>query len=134
MIIPKKYEYSKLIQSRYIPSSSSLSPETRFKFTNLLKGILENEKNVELYKKLLNANVFFNSIQAFNLIKPKYKDYFTLNDVLNFFKVNSCIVLEAEAELLLRRFDKNRDGRVSYQEVRITHKLVSSRNSFLNSY
>jgi Ca2+-binding EF-hand superfamily protein len=131
MILPQKYEYSKLIQRREISSTSSLSYDTRFKFSNLLKTIIENEKNVELFRKLLNANIFFNSIKAFNLIKPKYRDYITITDLQLFFRMNSVNVLGAEVELLFRRLDKNRDGVVSCQEVMNNLKLVPSRNPIL---
>jgi hypothetical protein len=133
MILPQKYEYSKLIQRRENTSISSLSYDTRFKFSNLLKTIIETEKNVELFRKLLNSNVFFNSIQSFNLIKPKYRDNITITDIQHFFRENSVIIPGAEVELLFRRLDKNRDGIVGCQEVMNSYKISSFKKSFLKA-
>lgn len=82
MVSPRKYEYMQLIQRR-IGSDLSMSYESKFNFIKLLRLILNREQRVDLSRKSLCNKHFFNTYEAYDLIKGKWKNYIIKDDVKN---------------------------------------------------
>lgn len=82
MVSPKKYEYLKLIQRR-LGSEFSMSYESKFNFIKLLRLILDTEQSVDLSRQFLSNKHFFNTYEAYDAIKGKFKNYIIKEDVIN---------------------------------------------------
>jgi len=115
MISPKKYEYSKLIQRR-LGSEGSMTFESKFSFVKLLRTILEIEQSVDLSRQFLTNKHQFNSYEAYDVIKGKYKNYIIKEDLRQFLYQNSSFCTTLELDLLFDRFDKDHDGRITFEE------------------
>ena len=80
MISPKKYEYLKIIQRR-VGSDTSISFESKFTFIKLLRLIIDTEQSIDLSRQFLSNKHFFNTYEAYDIIKGKYKSYIIKEDV-----------------------------------------------------
>jgi hypothetical protein len=82
MVVPKKYEYSKLIRSRLSHGCyRELSYESRKSLTILFRSIIDGECNSEQKRKILNSSPDFSSYENFELVKGKIKTCILKNDV-----------------------------------------------------
>ena len=82
MLSAKKYEYMKLVQRR-VSSEFSMCYESKFKFLNLLRLIIDTEQSVDLSRQFLSNKHFFNTYEAYDVLKGKYKNYIIKEDVKN---------------------------------------------------
>ena len=80
MVSPKKFEYLKMIQRR---SSSDLpiSFESKFVFIKLLRQVIDSEQSIDLSRQFLTNKHFFNTYEAYDILKGKYKNYIIKEDV-----------------------------------------------------
>jgi Ca2+-binding EF-hand superfamily protein len=79
--------------------------------------IKETEQNAELCRKVLANQYSFNSYAAFDILKDKYQNYFTRQDLNDFLTRNNLYALNQEVNLLFQRYDQNKDGIVNFDEV-----------------
>ncbi len=82
MISPKKFEYLKVIQRRN-GSETPLSFDSRLSLIKLLRLILDIEQSIDLSRQFLTNKHFFNTYEAYDLIKGRYKSYMIKEDVYN---------------------------------------------------
>lgn len=80
MISPKKFEYQKLIQRR-TGNDIPISFDSKFSFIKLLRLIIDNEQNIDLSRQFLTNKHFFNTYEAYDLLKGKYKNYIIKEDI-----------------------------------------------------
>jgi hypothetical protein len=82
MLVPKKFEYEKLIRGRY-PTGyiSELSYESRKNLTQLFRSLIEGEIESEQKRKLLNSSIGFSSYENFEIVKGRFKSAILKSDV-----------------------------------------------------
>lgn len=91
----------------------SFSPVTNKKISEMFKTLLRNEKTIEDFRKKLNKMSHFNLREIYNDIS-KGDGYVTSFDLSNYFSITN-----QDADVLMRRFDKDNDGKISYDDVSI---------------
>lgn len=58
-----------------------LSFESKYSLIKLLRLILDTEQSIDLSRQFLSNKHFFNTYEAYDLIKGKYKSYMIKEDV-----------------------------------------------------
>lgn len=99
--------------NRYL---DSLLPETRYLLQKLFKMLLNCEAKMEGYRQRLNKLTLFNPRRVFENIDAYVRNSLTTSDLVSYFRKHNVFLTLADVELLLPRFDRNRNGRVSYLE------------------
>jgi len=85
MIIPRKFEYGKLLTGRVKSSNLiKISPETRLLLASFFRTLIENEVLAEKARKSLNNTPFFSSYENFELIKGRFNSFISKEDVTIF--------------------------------------------------
>ena len=117
IFLPKKYSSAKIMsekqQSEYF---KGLSQETKKIICRLFNNIIEGEKSNENYRKIMGVNKDYSGFNLFNKIKKNYSIGIYKEDISNFMKKNKHRLSNGEIELLMDRFDKNKDGMIDYKE------------------
>lgn len=85
-------------------------------FANVMRLHLEVEINIEAVRQRHGARPMFDYANAFTTLNQWGDDYLTKEDFDNIFKKYNYYPTENELNALVDRFDKNKDGRVSYEE------------------
>ena len=123
IILPKKYSNEKIMSSGNWTNLSKsknyyrgISIETKKMLGALFKNIIEGEKSNEKFRKILAENIEFSGIDLFNKIKKNYSVGIYKEDIGNFMKKNKYKLNNNEIELLMDRFDKNKNGMIDYKE------------------
>ena len=117
IILPKKYSSAKIMSERnYSEKNYRLSEETKEIICLLFKNIIEGEKSNENNRKIIERNGDCSGFDLFNKIKKSYSIGIYKEDISNFMKKYKYKISNAEIELIMERFDKNRDGMIDYKE------------------
>ena len=117
IILPKKYSTSKIMSEMKTDNYFfDLSEETKNVICLLFKNIIEGEKSNENFRKIIRLNDEFSGYDLFNKIKKNYSIGIYKEDIANFMKKNKRNLTNKEIELLMDRFDKNKDGMIDYKE------------------
>ena len=91
----------------------------------LFKNVIEGEKSNENYRKILAENEEISGFDLFNKIKKNYSVGIYKEDIANFMKKNKYKLNNNEIELLMDRFDKNKNGMIDYKEFIIEISPIS---------
>jgi Ca2+-binding EF-hand superfamily protein len=116
IILPKKYSSAKIMSEKKNGYNYEISEETKSIISLLFKNIIEGEKSNENYRIKIWKNGEYSGSDLFNEIKKSYSIGIYKEDFANFMKKNKYKVSNAELELLMERFDKNKDGMIDYKE------------------
>ena len=116
IILPKKYSSAKIMSEKENGYNYEISEETKSIISLLFKNIIEGEKSNENYRIKIWKNGEYCGSDLFNEIKKSYSIGIYKEDFANFMKRNKYKVSNAELELLMERFDKNKDGMIDYKE------------------
>jgi Ca2+-binding EF-hand superfamily protein len=81
-----------------------------------MKTEVESNRNSSVLKELLAEELGSNFYQAFRQTDTKRTGYLNVDDMARIMGKFSITLTEAELDCLLRKYDSNRDGRVSYLE------------------
>ncbi len=81
-----------------------------------MKTEVETNRNSTVLKELLAEEVGSNFYSAFRQADVKRSGYLTVDDMARILGKFSITLTDAELDCLLRKYDSNRDGRVSYLE------------------
>ena len=82
MILPLKYEYAKILNSRYpMEYFTGFSQETRNIIRSLLNFILDGEKLTEQRRKMLASYRGFSSYECFEMMKNRFATAIFKDDV-----------------------------------------------------
>ena len=97
------------------------TPTTRLYFRALFKAMIDLENKLNKYKREkmdnnINNNVN-NIIEVLKEIDVGEKGFFDLNELIRFLKENSVYTSLKDAKLLFSRFDKNKNGKVSNENL-----------------
>jgi Ca2+-binding EF-hand superfamily protein len=139
LILPKKHSNEKIMGvetkknflgkgKRGNPNKNMLdgiSTETKKILALLFKNVIEGEKSNENYRKILVENEEISGFDLFNKIKKNYSVGIYKEDITNFMKKNKYKLNNNEIELLMDRFDKNKNGMIEYKEFIIEISPIS---------
>ena len=114
IILPKKYSAAKIMDEQF--NMNNLSKDTQKMICLLFKNIITGEKSNEYYRKIMGLNDEYSGFDLFNSIKKKYTIGIYKEDISEFMKANKFILTNREIEILMDRFDKNRDSIIDYKE------------------
>ncbi len=92
------------------------TPKTRVQFKHVLRNLLEGEAVCEHERQSLQRRPLFNSHQAFKDIDGGKAGFVTKNQLRNVFEDHGVYTTKKELAALVDRFDKNKDGMISYSE------------------
>ena len=116
IILPKKYGTAKIISEKTKDNFFDLSEETKNIICLLFQNIIEGEKSNENFRKIIGIEEECNAFDLFNKLKRNYSIGIYKEDIANFMKKNKYRLTNKEIELLMDRFDKNKDGMIDYKE------------------
>ena len=122
IFVPFQKEYRRMIEERK-PNSCCpcrcpdvFSPETRALMKNLLELILKQENNLNYSRRgFTTLNLKLKNI--FGNIDTSKNGYFSNKDLETYLKNNKIYNDDLDKDLLFIRLDKNRNGKIDYQEI-----------------
>lgn len=92
------------------------SMETRNMFLSTFRSHFTIEESAELLRKRLGRRPDFNIHEAFLTVDRDSNGYVSRSELRRFLADNGIFASERELQMLIYRFDRNNDGRVSYAE------------------
>jgi hypothetical protein len=125
MLAPLDREYRRLLEARrpsldYYPRSGKADiflTATKFNLQSVMRLLLSTEVKIEGWRQRLDRTFGFRIKCAFDSIDRDNKGYFIESDLVAFLRYFGISYLNKDLDLILYRFDKNRDGLVSFTEV-----------------
>jgi len=102
--------------SGYYMSPDILDPITRGEFVNVLNLLLELENVAENIRQKHSSRPLFDRTDAFDAINKYGDNFLTKQDFANLLNKHRVFASNKELTTLMDRFDKNKDGKVSYGE------------------
>ena len=118
-------------QSNYVHRNISVfqffTPETREVFFRCLKIIFEMEESIELVKKRMTKRPKFNLTDTFDHLDNFEQGSLYKENFKKLLMDNKHYATDTEIAMLFNRFDKNRNGRINFQEFT---EEVMPKNSF----
>jgi hypothetical protein len=122
--VPKQTDFADALVTRKayfihhaIPREEYFSQSAQFDFINVWKVHLSNEISLESLRKRLSNRPYFNSHDAFKTCDLNDNGFITVEEIQSFLRIHNYFPTEGELQLLRERYDKNKDGRISYAEV-----------------
>jgi len=122
MLTPKDAHLASALSQRE-PYRSTLrdprdafSSETLQRFAQVLRLLLDCESLSERLRQRLSRRPEFSSYDAFQAIDRDRNGFITLEELREVMEEKGCKVSSRDLKCLMERYDKNRDGRVSYSE------------------
>jgi Ca2+-binding EF-hand superfamily protein len=86
------------------------------------KQFIDSEKSNEKYRKELIGNehniykIYVSMENLFNSLKKNYNNGLDQEDICNFMETNGRKLCQYEIDLLMEKFDKNKDGLIDFDE------------------
>lgn len=122
IILPQNPDYARLLKQRSglgLPLSYKrrpFNPSTMDILADLLKGLLDCEGIAESLRQKVSKTISFSLHEAFQAIDMTRDGVITPDDFDSFFHAYHIVPDRREIEELMSRYDRNRDGVVSYSE------------------
>ena len=122
MLSPLNKQYAmnlktnKSYESNY-DNENEITHDTKELFINVLDNLLSNEIKVEKLRNSVNKASFFSVKDAFESLKNSLRNFLIKDDFKLFLSICNSFASETEIDLLFERFDKNHDGKVTFNEV-----------------
>lgn len=121
VIVPKGKEYRTVLTerdefSRKKMAKGTFSLETFNIIRELLLATVGNEVNVEKLRQNIVHEDLFSLSKAVNVLDSRSKGFLTEADFRRFLRSHGKYVTEGELESIMQRYDRDQDGRVSYEE------------------
>ena len=124
MFCPKTKEYCAVLSTRkslyiknpYLSTKDFFHPNTRITIEYLLADNLKVESMAEGIRQHLCSIPTFNIMEAFNTIDMKDVGFITHKQMKLFLESHGFLTKNIHISQLIDRFDKNKDGKVSYIE------------------
>ncbi len=124
MLLPRKQYYADLLKKRTPkaePGEMTFSQETRVLFAALMQALIDAELVMEkLRRKVSEGKTALNFEDAFGVCEPDGEGFVSAAGVSEMMKRGLYFVSEADVGVLMNRYDKDLDGRVSFSEVLIS--------------
>ena len=95
-----------------------LSMKTRFAFADTIRTMLKCESFTEELRQILKSSHYenFTMSGAFQAMDANHNGFLTKNEMREFMEKQEFFPTERELELLMKRMDRDRDGKVTYEE------------------
>ena len=93
-----------------------VSYEVRRVLRKLLNKTITNETSCDELRKSLSKNTYFTVFEAFTNLRKNCRGWITAKSVRDLFDEQGIYASEEDAELLIVRYDRNKDKKVSYSE------------------
>ena len=117
ILLPKKCSSAKIMNEKQSNEYYyEISEDTKNIICMLFKNIIEGEKSIENYRKIIGKSGEYSGFELFNKIKKNYSIGIYKEDIANFMKKNKYKISNGDIELLMERFDKNKDGMIDFKE------------------
>lgn len=123
MLLPLDAYYSSMVQRRgtnYVPRLVNrldiFVPHTQAEFQSIWKTHLRVENASEAMRQSLNANPAFNAYEAFNCLDLNDSGSVTAAEMQRMLETRGFFVGVRAAEVLIGKFDKKGNGRVTFEE------------------
>lgn len=138
IFMPREEDYSRVLRNR---RSSNLSFNDRMKAFSgstldlllyTLKGILESEGVIERLRQKLSSMPDLSVYQAFNYIDKDRDGFITIHELQSILETYGLFPSPKDLQVLMYKYDKNKDGRVSYTEF-LEELTPKSPNRYKNS-
>ena len=97
-----------------IPKRHYFTNETRQCFFDCLRVHFESEESIELLKKRLSRRPGFNIRETFKYLDQSSEGLIYRDDLNKVMQDNKIYMTDQELDLLHCRFDKNRNGRITF--------------------
>lgn len=122
LLMPKNNDYARMVRGR-LPYAVTVrerrrvfSYETSDRLVRVLKLSLDSERVAESLRQRLSRVPTFNLYEAFQAVDSGKDGYITLNEFRDILENHGVYATTKDLESLMDRYDKDRDGRVSYSE------------------
>lgn len=122
LISPKQEEYTRILRNRSSSNSGAFdrlrvfSRETLELFLSTLRLILDSESLAERVRQRLSRLPNFNLHQAFIAVDKDRNGFITIDEFQSILQSHGIFATSKDLQNLLHKYDKNRDGKVSYSE------------------
>ena len=122
LFTPKELEYSRILSNRTafnVPRAERrrvFCADTLYKVTKVLRLHLENETAAESLRQRLARRPSFSMHDAFQAVDKDRNGYITFGEFQGLLEQNGIFATAKDVESLMDRYDKDKDGRVSYSE------------------
>jgi Ca2+-binding EF-hand superfamily protein len=141
IVAPLDREYRRMLEGR-LPSgfegrfnkADVFLPTTKLYLQNLMNLHLRSESRIEGWRQRLNKMLRFNTRTIFERIDRLEKGYVNETDLSSYLKRNDVAYLMRDVDLVLIRLDRDRDGRISYLEVKYFYFYLFIFFSFLMKF
>lgn len=121
-LLPQSSEYSRIVRSRLpfnaVPADRRrvFDIETQVRLNRVFRIHLDSERVAESLRQRLNRNPSFNLYDAFKAVDKSNDGVITLDEFRSMLQDHGLYATTKDLESLMDRYDKDRDGRVSYSE------------------
>lgn len=122
LFVPKELEYSRILSGRTaynvprIERRRVFGPDTTYKLTRVLRLHLESENVAESLRHRLARRPTFSMHEAFQAVDKDRNGYITFGEFQVLLEQHGIFASIKDVESLMDRYDKDKDGRVSYSE------------------
>jgi Ca2+-binding EF-hand superfamily protein len=122
MFKPKDEEIARLLLNRTPYRGTLRDPfdiftrETIDKFKTVVRLHIENESIAESIRQKLDRRPYFNLYEAFKAVDRDQNGFITLDEFSAILTSHGFFASSKDLQSLMERYDKDRDGRVSYSE------------------
>jgi len=114
ILFPMEEDYKEIILNKITKDpDNKIKKNTLKSLKELLKTCMQEELNNEQAKRLIGD---INEREVFNEFDKTNKDFFTAEDVKETLSKEEIEVSKKDAELLLNRYDKDKDGKVIFSD------------------
>jgi len=105
-----------IVLSKYEPRDACFQYSTRQSLKELIRTHLKVEAAAERLRQRTNAKPIFNVYDAFKSVDINEDGIVTGKEISNLLSSKGFYVNPKEVDQLMEKFDKDRDGRISYSE------------------
>ena len=120
MISPKQEEYNRILRNRSsnMPESDFplFSSETLKTFLEMFRLMLDAESLAERVRQKLSRMPDFSLYQAFMAVDKDRNGFITIDEFQRILNSHNIFASSKDLQSLMGKYDKNRDGRVSYTD------------------
>jgi Ca2+-binding EF-hand superfamily protein len=120
MMSPRDQEYRRILSNRtglrLSDPRSAFNTETIDRLSRVIRLLLDSETSAERVRQRLGSLPRFNYMDAFQTLDQSGDGYITPDEFQGVLRASGFRASRNDLQALMERYDKNRDGKVSYSE------------------